>query len=103
MNNLYIDDERFPKTNRDWTIARSSIEAMMLLTEYGCPVYISFDHDLGGDDTSMIIVKWMVDRDLDSGGKFIPVDFEYNVHSANPVGTENIRSYLDSYLSRKGL
>lgn len=101
MNNLYIDDIRFPTTDRDWTIVRSSIEAFAFFTEHGCPEYISFDHDLGGEDTSMIIVKWMVERDLDSDGKFIPENFTYNVHSANPVGHANIMGYLKSYLTSR--
>ena len=93
---LYIDDERNPKTQRDWEIVRTSSEAINYMTKNGCPNYISFDHDLGGDDTSMIIVKWMVERDLDK--PFIPNDFEFNVHSANPVGAANITGYLNAYL-----
>ena len=94
---LYIDDERFPKTKKDWDIVRTSDEAINYITQNGCPSYISFDHDLGGDDTAMAVVKWLVEKDLDCKG-FIPLDFEFNVHSANPVGAANIKGYLNAYL-----
>jgi len=97
---LYIDDIRVPKTP-DWFIVRSSADAIDFFRDMGCPEYISFDHDLGGDDTSMIIVKWMVENDLDNPG-FIPQGFEFNVHSANPVGAANITGYLNAYLRQRG-
>ena len=102
MNNmrLYIDDIRNPKTI-GWNIKRTSQDAIDFMEVSGCPEYISFDHDLGGDDTAMVVVKYMVNRDLDEGGKFIPLNFEFNVHSANPVGTENINSYLNSYFNHR--
>lgn len=98
---LYIDDERTPSTNKDWIIKRNSADSIAFMTENGCPDYISFDHDLGGDDTSIIIVNWMIERDLDSNGDFIPVSFDFNVHSANPVGAKNIESKLTSYFKIK--
>ena len=60
---LYVDDLREPP-DADWTVARSSTEAIAFIEEQGCPDEISFDHDLGGDDTAMVIVKWMIERDL---------------------------------------
>ncbi len=98
---MYIDDIRDPKTNFD-IIVRSSKEAIDFIEKYGCPDFISFDHDLGGDDTSMIFIKKMIELDLDLGN-FIPVDFKWNVHSANPVGVENINGYLKSYFKSKDL
>lgn len=96
---LYIDDIRIPLGHFD-LILRSSKEVIHYLSNNPCPEYISFDHDLGEDDTSMIIIKYMVTRDLDEGN-FIPRDFNFNVHSANPVGKANIEGYLNSYLKRK--
>lgn len=61
----------------------------------------SFDHDLGGDDIAMRVVKRMVEIDLDGGGKFIPACFVFFVRSANPVGARNIESYLNCYLAQK--
>lgn len=97
---LYIDDIRIPKTP-GWEIAKDSASAIEYMKMFGCPDYISFDHDLGGDDTAMIIVKWMVEEDLDRNGAFIPKGFEFNVHSANPVGAANILGYLNSYLGQR--
>ena len=96
---MYIDDIRDPKNDFDW-IARSSEVAIDIMKWHGCPSYISFDHDLGGEDTSMVIIKWMVIQDLDSPG-WIPNDFSFNVHSANPVGAANIEGYLNSYFMSK--
>ncbi len=93
---LYIDDIRNPEGTFD--IVRTSNEAIEYMNIGGCPTFISFDHDLGGDDIAMIVVNWMIEQDLDNPG-FIPYDFTFNVHSANPVGAENIKSKLNSYLS----
>lgn len=97
---LYIDDIRNPKGDFD-KITRNSEETINYLLRYGCPDFISFDHDLGGDDTSIIIIKWMVEMDLDMSGEFIPDNFTFNVHSANPVGAANIEGYLGGYLRRR--
>lgn len=97
MEKLYIDDIRTPSTE-GWSITRNSKETIDYMVDNGCPVYISFDHDLGGEDTSMVIVKWMIEHDLNNKGKFIPYNFEFNVHSANPVGKGNIEATLNSYL-----
>ena len=99
---LYIDDIRDPKTKFD-KITRSSKETIEYMIRFGCPDFISFDHDLGGDDTSMVIVKWLIEFDLDMSGEFIPWNFTFNIHSANPVGTANIEGYLNSYLNQRNL
>ena len=102
---LYLDDIRDPKGKFDF-IARDSVDAIMIMIENGCPNFISFDHDLGGDDTAMKVIKWMVEQDMDSildpDFSFIPDNFKFFVHSANPVGKENIESYLNSYLKQRG-
>ncbi len=98
---LYIDDIRSPKyESGSWVISRSSKEAITYIQNHGCPLFISFDHDLGGDDTSMVVVKWMIEKDLDSVGLFFNRDFHFNVHSANPVGSSNIESLLTNYLTK---
>ena len=93
---LYIDDIREPKGEFDF-IARTSNEAIRIMESLDCPEFISFDHDLGGDDTAMAVVKYMVNRDLDETG-FIPDNFTFFVHSANPVGAANLSGYLNAYL-----
>ena len=101
MPRLYIDDIGNPKTDHDWKIVRTSQEAIDYLTRYGCPCYISFDHDLGGEDTAMPVVRWLIEMDIDMSGDFIPDLFEFNVHSANPIGAANIEGYLNHYLGQK--
>ena len=49
--------------------------------------------------TINVFAKWIVDQDLTYN--IIPADFEFNVHSANPVGTANIINLLDSYLNTR--
>jgi hypothetical protein len=95
---LFIDDIRDPVVP-DWVIARTSSEAITVLEARGCPFEISFDHDLGGDDIAMVVA--MVSMDLDAGGGFIPADFVYSVHSANPVGKSNIERLLEAYLRQR--
>ncbi len=93
---LFIDDLREPPEGA-WDVVRTSDEAIAFLEANGCPDLISFDHDLGGDDTAMRVVRWLIERDLDAPG-FIPAGFAFRVHSANPIGAENIRSALGRYL-----
>jgi hypothetical protein len=95
---MYLDDIREPDGSYTYA-ARSSDEAILIM-DIGCPDFISFDHDLGEEDTAMNVVKYMVEKDLDNPG-WIPYDFSYKVHSANPVGKENIIGYLNSYLSQR--
>ncbi|CAB3744809.1 hypothetical protein LMG24238_07347 [Paraburkholderia sediminicola] len=97
---LFIDDIRDPVAS-DWVIARTSLEAITLLEARGCPFEISFDHDLGGEDTAMVVARKLVTMDLDTGGRFIPPDFVYSVHSANPVGKGNIEGLLEAYLRQR--
>jgi len=92
---MYIDDIRDPKGDFDY-IARTSTDAIEMMS-IGCPTFCSFDHDLGGDDTAMRVVKFMVEADLDNPG-WIPDNFTFFVHSANPVGAANITGYLNAYL-----
>lgn len=95
---LYIDDKRYPQTNHKWNIVRNYDEAIEFMNENGCPEYVTFDHDLGDSKSGYDIAKWMVEKDLDSHGKFIPENFVFNVHSANPVGRDNIVSLLGNYI-----
>jgi hypothetical protein len=103
---LFLDDERHPpRDGYDWKIVTNFDQAVKYITERGVPNYMSFDHDLGEDSkTGYEFVKWLVEADMDSGGKLIPSDFSYYVHSQNPIGAANIRGYLSSYLDvkRKG-
>lgn len=101
MTNIYLDDLRNPTNTKPWVILRSSLEAIEYVKKNGMPGYWSFDHDLGGDDTTMIFLKWLIDYDLDNGGMVIPENFSFDVHSANPTGSKNIKGLLDGYMAFK--
>jgi hypothetical protein len=94
---LYLDDEREPKGAFDY-VARSNSEAKLIVRTIGVPAFISFDHDLGNDDdgTGYDFAKWLINLVLDEGKGF-PIYFKYNVHSANPVGRENIEKLFENY------
>lgn len=94
---LFLDDVRDPPDPENWVVCRSSDEAIQTMTDRGIPNRISFDHDLGGSDTAMIFVHEMIEQILD-GELSLPGDFSYRVHSANPVGRDNLIGLLDSFL-----
>lgn len=99
---LFLDDERFPANDGlVWEICRNLAEVKQKVSEKGLPTYISFDHDLGDNEpTGYDVVKYLVDLDLD-GILFWPENFDYYVHSQNPVGKKNIESYLNNFLKMK--
>jgi hypothetical protein len=99
---LFFDDVREPPNDgRDWVVARSFKEAVDLIDERGWPNFISFDHDMGyGALSGMEFAKWIVSGDLYEVHR-IPDGFTFDVHSANPVGAENIRSLMSQYLERR--
>lgn len=102
---LYLDDIREPKSD-DFVIVRSFEDAIKFVEANGIPEFISFDHDLGCDEEGNILksgydfAKWLVDSDINKEFIF-PDNFDFNVHSANPIGRNNIESILNNYLSFK--
>jgi hypothetical protein len=91
--NLFLDDERDPPANdQEWVIVRTSDDAMAAVEAYGIPSFISFDHDLGGDDTAMKFLRRFADHVLDTGADLTGMDFY--VHSQNPVGRDNIVAFV---------
>lgn len=95
---LFLDDERDPPgDNTYWVIARSSSEAIELVKTKGIPSFISFDHDLGGDDTAMRFIWFLINSHMDGSLESFPID--YYVHSQNPVGVENIKSLMSNYIN----
>lgn len=113
--NLFIDDERVPMDVKwgswqdqelyrdgDWFIARNWVETLEIVITYGFPSLISFDHDLGKDEkTGYEIAQRLCDMVMD--GVSMPEDFSFKVHSKNPVGAENIRTYMENFLKYKGM
>lgn len=91
---LFLDDERWPPHDgRQWLVARSFSFAMAIVQTHGLPSYISFDHDLGLGKTGYDFAKWLAEYCLDNDS---PPDFDYYVHSQNPIGAESIRSVVDN-------
>jgi hypothetical protein len=68
----------------------SSEEAIAFSKVNGPPVFMDLDHDLGGDDTSMVYLKWLYDN-------YPNMIIDYHVHSENVVGKANIISYMESW------
>lgn len=95
MLKLSIDDLR--ECPEGFDIVRSSKEAIDYIKTNGVPDIISFDHDLGADDTSMEVVNFIINGVLD-GELQIPENFIFFIHSANPVGSENIKRTLLNFI-----
>jgi hypothetical protein len=100
---LFLDDGRYPVRN-DWVIARNFDDAVWYVRNYGLPDHIAFDHDLGHPKnyTGMDFAKWFANYIMDNELK-LPQTFSYSVHSQNPVGAANIRSYMDQFLENHEL
>lgn len=97
---LFLDDERNPRVEKFDVVLRCANEFKEYIEDLESPIsYISFDHDLGLGMTGYGAVKWLVYYDMYNN--VLAEDFTFNVHSANPVGAENIRSYLNNYLDIK--
>lgn len=94
---LYLDDVRDPKDPENWVVIRSSIMAVIACTERKeLPEFMSLDHDLGDDDNTMRFLKelYYIWESQGADPEKIP---KYIVHSANPIGTENIISFMESW------
>lgn len=120
MRRLYLDDNRTPIDN-GWIVVRDYKEFTEWIMAYGIPDVISFDHDLadehmedfharGGFESTQQIkygkfkektgfdcAKWLVQM-CDESEFELPKCY---VHSANPIGAENIISFLNCYLRVK--
>lgn len=122
--NLFLDDERYLRDvtwmpwqiqekyrNEHWVIARNKAQVLDAIYTSGMPSFISFDHDLGDDEaTGYDITKVLVDLDMgtqcldEHGGDFrFPDNFDFCVHSKNPIGKENIIAYLEGYFKNRGI
>ena len=101
---MFIDDLRDPPSPDGWDVVVRSYDSVFeCIARRGCPRAISFDHDLGPDAPSGYdIAKRLVEMDLD-GELHLPDNFEFDVHSMNPVGAENIRALMTNYLSTSGV
>jgi len=119
---LFLDDIRIPydvfkltvnplyESDSDWVIARDYHQFINIINKFGLPTHVSLDHDLSYDaylsenqegdidyekleeKTGYDCAKWLVEYCLSNNVK-VP---NYYVHSANPVGKENIERYLEN-------
>jgi len=103
MKKLFIDDIRRPEdvynypNSVGWVVARSYDETIRLIETHGIPEIISFDHDLGTEKTGYDIAKYLIDK-IFIDQLALPDNFTYFIHSANPVGRQNIQQLLDRYI-----
>jgi hypothetical protein len=105
VKQLYLDDLRMPHqsgyVDSEWTIVRNLEDFKKHVLTYGVPNIVSFDHDLGenaqGNElpSGYDAVKWL--SNFDQKFSRTPGNWEIRVHSANPVGRENILGYYNSY------
>jgi hypothetical protein len=91
---LWIDDQLDEVPGRKnppgFLGAKSVEEAKELVIAHGIPEFMDLDHDLG-EESVMTFLKWLADEFPDG-----PVP-EWEVHSQNPIGKQNINSFLDSW------
>ena len=94
---LFLDDDRslrdvpVPDKYRlkIWMTARSSQEALAIIDRLQSPMFMSLDHDLGGTDTAMVFLHCLAEK--------LSKPPEYQVHSENPIGHENIVAFIESW------
>ena len=116
--NLFLDDIRDPnkflQSIRTWVIARDYNQFVNIIKERGMPSFISFDHDLSfehypfndprqdgktipyndyTEKTGYHCALWLIEHCLNSGER-LP---EFQVHSMNPVGRDNIIQLLNRF------
>lgn len=88
---LWVDDLRAKPENFD-IAAHDSYYALAILAT-GLVSHISFDHDLGEvGGTGYDIAKWIEEKAFKGEIKRM----SWEIHSANPVGRENIRRAMES-------
>lgn len=122
MYKIYLDDVRTP-LDKNWVVVRNYDEFVNKLNEFGIEniSVISLDHDLGdeamteyytnvkrnktlnykniNEKTGMDCCKFMVGKAIDEDKKLPQV----YVHSANPIGSENMISYINNFLKINNL
>jgi len=98
---LWLDDVRNPKIHarleyyQEWEEekyiwALNTVQAVYYVLMWGPPEFMALDHDLGGSETTIDFLKWLQEKypDCPPG---------YACHTANPVGRENMISFMESW------
>ena len=118
--NIFLDDIRVPTdvtwanipADQHYSLVRSYKEFVDLIAlRREVPKYVCYDHDLADthyghglnnneipyesykEKTGYDAAKWLVNYCMERGIKHPP----YVVHSMNPIGKQNIESYINSY------
>ena len=117
--NLFLDDQRKPSQVTwidlppvEWSIVRSYDAFVKEVRLCGLPIYVSFDHDLADEHykeyfqtsgvfrysqmrekTGFDCAKWLANYCATNRLPF-PIHF---VHSLNPIGRDNISSYIENF------
>lgn len=97
---LFIDDERYP-IRPDCMIARTSFDAIYFVQNYGLPIEMMLDHDLGGQDTAMVFLKWF-EKFLDETDQTLLKGFTYSIHSQNPIGANAMKLFMEDLILQYG-
>ncbi len=119
---IYLDDCRTP-TDTEWVIVRDYDEMVECIEKYGLDniLHISLDHDLGKsamnefftntylngtinydnieEKTGMDVCRFLVKKSIETN---IPLPL-ITVHSHNPIGRVNMKSYINQFLKYMGL
>src|SRR5688572_4381266 len=93
---IYLDDERNPTPTwgNEWVIVRRVKDVQTLLLA-GLVDQLSLDHDLGENEpTGYDLCKWMAEHN-------IWPQVACTIHSANPVGMQNMKATIDRYFYGK--
>lgn len=84
--NLWVDNLRKPPDG--WAWAKTSSGAIDALC-FGMVEQVSLDYNLGGDDTTRSVVRWMRENSV--------WPREIHVHCINPVRVELLTRFIDRY------
>ena len=98
---MFLDDERDPPSDGyQWCIVRSVADAKAMVINYGFPLFVSFDNDLGQQsEEGRCFARWLIEWDLDHHD--MPVNFSWFAHTQNPIARDAIDELLKSYVNHK--
>lgn len=94
---IWLDDIRLPPKGYEWVLSVNSAKALITkcIKENISIEILDLDHDLGdyascgGDGIKLVL--WLAENEL-----YLPI----NVHSANPVGKENMEAIIKRYWTK---
>lgn len=94
MAKLWIDDKHSPPDDT-WLWAKNSYDAFRIIQEHmrtDLITEISFDHDLGEDDTTKPVANYI--ETLAYYGMYPRI--KWDIHSANPPGRDWLKAAMES-------